>query len=266
MLVAVPAALAVKTQDFKTCTQAAFCRRGRALSARAQENPSWSSPYSIDPSTISVLPGQASFTAGVKSLLYPDVKFGLDVRVHKDGVVRVRMDEVNGLRKHYDEAASWALIAEPDISPEIKWSVGKSDVRAVYGDKKDIEVVVAFQPLKVTLLRDGKEQVVLNGRGLLHMEHFRTKESAEEKLPVEQPQGDDSQVVMQVNSRAWFEGETEDGYWEEQFGSWTDTKPKGTCINRLTPITVCPQSPCVFSCVICAGHCLFVVSTPMHDA
>ncbi|KAF9816794.1 hypothetical protein IEO21_03874 [Rhodonia placenta] len=227
VLVAVPAALAVKTQDFKTCTQAAFCRRGRALSARAQENPSWSSPYSIDPSTISVLPGQASFTAGVKSLLYPDVKFGLDVRVHKDGVVRVRMDEVNGLRKHYDEAASWALIAEPDISPEIKWSVGKSDVRAVYGDKKDIEVVVAFQPLKVTLLRDGKEQVVLNGRGLLHMEHFRTKESAEEKLPVEQPQGDDSQVVMQVNSRAWFEGETEDGYWEEQFGSWTDTKPKG---------------------------------------
>jgi len=29
------------------------------------------------------------------------------------------------------------------------------------------------------------------------------------------------------NPRAWFEGETEDGYWEETWKSWTDSKPKG---------------------------------------
>ncbi|KAH9833520.1 alpha-glucosidase [Rhodofomes roseus] len=226
LLAILPTSLAVKSQDFKTCSQAGFCRRGRALSARAQESQSWRSPYSVDPSSIAVSPEQASFVAAVKSSLYPDVKFSLDVRVHDDGVVRVRMDEVDGLRKRYDEAASWALIAEPTISPDVKWAVGKKELRATYGPKKDIEVVVSYDPLTVTLYRGGKPQVVLNGRGLLHMEHFRTKAASEEKAPVEAP-AEDSQVVMQVNNRAWFEGEEEDGFWEEKFGSWTDSKPKG---------------------------------------
>ncbi|GBE80864.1 Glucosidase 2 subunit alpha [Sparassis crispa] len=230
LLITLPSVLAVKSQDFKTCSQAAFCRRGRALSARAKTSSTWRSPYSVDPSTIAIAPEEASFTAGVKSSIYPEVNFGLDVRVHKDGVVRVRMDEVGGLRKRYDEAASWALLAEPEISREIKWTAGKNEVRAVYGDKKEFEVVVAFSPLKVSLLRKGKEQVVLNGQGLLHMEHFRTKESVEktEAIAEEGVDSDGSQVVMQqVNARAWFEGETEDGWWEETFSSWTDSKPKG---------------------------------------
>ncbi|KAI0753449.1 alpha-glucosidase [Daedaleopsis nitida] len=233
VLAAIPAALAVKTHDFKTCSQAGFCRRGRALSTRAAESPSWSSPYSVDASSISVANGQASFTAAVKSSIYPEVKFALDVRIHDDGVVRVRMDEVDGMRKHYDEAASWALIAEPKISQQIQWDVGKDGVRAVYGAKKDIEVNVSFEPLKVTLLRDGKEQVLLNGRGLLHMEHFRTKESVEkskEGLVTSEAgaEGDDAQVVLGAHPRvAWFEGDSEDGWWEETFNSFTDPKPKG---------------------------------------
>ncbi|KAH9927835.1 alpha-glucosidase [Fomitopsis serialis] len=189
-LAVLPAALAVKQQDFKTCSQAAFCRRGRALS-RGRKSPSWRSPYSFLRAS--------SLVAAVKSSLYPDVKFSLDVRVHDDGVVRVRMDEVDGLRKRYDEASSWALVAEPTISPDVKWSVGKKDVRATYVTKKDIEVVVSYDPLTVTLFRAGKPQVVLNGRGLLHLEHFRTKAA----------------------------GREEDGFWEEKFGSWTDSKPKG---------------------------------------
>jgi alpha 1,3-glucosidase len=179
-----------------------------------------------------VASNKASFTATVLSSIYPSIKFGLEVQVHKDGVVRVRMDEVEGLRKRYDEAASWALIAEPEISQEIKWTVGKHDVRALYGTKKDIEVVVSFQPLKVVLLRKGKEQVVLNGKGLLHMEHFRTKGSSEEAKSVDAPEEGSStnveaQKVLEVRTAAWFEGESEDGWWDETFLQWTDTKPKG---------------------------------------
>lgn len=230
LLAALPGVFAVKTEDFKTCAQSSFCRRGRALSERASQNPDWRSPYSVNADTLAISADQASFSAGVKSSLYPDIQFGLDVRVHDDGVVRVRMDEVDGLGKRYDEAASWALIAEPQISRDIQWKVGKKDVRAVYGPKKDVEIVVVFDPLKVVLYRNGKEQVVLNGLGLLHMEHFRRKiepkpagDAPEEGLDVE-----DTQVVMQAsNPRAWFEGETEDGYWEETWRSWTDSKPKG---------------------------------------
>ncbi|KAJ7496651.1 glycoside hydrolase family 31 protein [Mycena latifolia] len=233
LLLAVPDALAVKSHDFKTCSQAGFCRRGRALSARAAEAKSaWKSPYSLDVPSIAIASNKAVFTAGVKSSLYPDINFALELRVHEDGVVRVRMDEVDGLRKRYDEAASWALISEPRINQDIAWTAGKKDIRAKYGNN---EVVVAFEPLKISLLRGGKEQVVLNGQGLLHMEHFRTKHVAETKTEEAEPEPEEGaedaeQVVMEapeVNPRAWFEGDKEDDWWEERFSTWTDTKPKG---------------------------------------
>ncbi|KAF8058741.1 glycoside hydrolase family 31 protein [Lyophyllum atratum] len=235
LLLVLPTTHSLKAHDFKTCSQSGFCRRGRALSARAKETGSaWKSPYSVDPSSIAIASDQATFTAGVKSSLYPDINFGLELRVHDDGVVRVRMDEVGGLRKRYDEAASWALISEPTISKDIKWTSGKKDIRAVYGKKKENELVVTFEPLRVALLRSGKEQVILNGQGLFHMEHFRTKTPAvtqtEEAAPKEGEEAgaDEAQAVIKpVNPRAWFEGDKEDDYWEETFSSWTDTKPKG---------------------------------------
>ncbi|KNZ75758.1 Glucosidase 2 subunit alpha [Termitomyces sp. J132] len=237
LLLAVPTTNSLKAHDFKTCSQSGFCRRGRALSTRAKEAGSkWTSPYSIDPSSITVASDQATFTAGVKSSLYPEINFGLELRVHEDGIVRIRMDEVGGLRKRYDEAASWALISEPIISKEIKWKAGRKDIRAVYGNKKENEVVVTFEPLRVALLRNGKEQVVLNGQGLLHMEHFRNKVDS---TPTEEPSPqegeevvtDEAQAVLKteqpVNPRSWFEGGKEDDYWQETFSSWTDSKPKG---------------------------------------
>ena len=220
-----PTTLAFKASDFKTCSQSGFCRRGRALAVRAEESgASWNSPYAIEPSSLSLAPHQAAFTADVKSSIYPSVKFSLDVRIHGDGVVRVRMDEVDGLRKRYDQAAQWALVEEPSVHRDIRWMVGKTNAKAVYGPKKDIEVVVDFKPLKVTLFRGGKEQVVLNGRGLLHMEHFRTKENS---LPEGHAEAE-GQTVLQVNPASWFEGDSQDAWWEETFSTWTDSKPKGT--------------------------------------
>ena len=248
VLAAVPAALAVKSHDFKTCSQAGFCRRGRALSARAAENPAWRSPYVLDASTVTLSPDQASFTAAVTSAVYPDVKFGLEVLIHEDGVVRVRMDEVGGLRQRYNEAASWALLEEPKVSSAIQWTVAKNGVRAVYGPKKDIQVDVVYEPLKVTMTRNGKEQVVLNGRGLLHMEHFRTKESvaqSKEGLPTPEEglETDDSaQVVVGAHPRTtWFEGEEEDGWWEESFNSFNDPKPRGRSTRHLNSACACSK-------------------------
>jgi hypothetical protein len=49
------------------------------------------------------------------------------------------MDEVGGLRKHYDEAAFSALIGKPKIGNRVKWIKGKKEVKAVYGDKNEID-------------------------------------------------------------------------------------------------------------------------------
>jgi hypothetical protein len=225
-----------KESDFKKCSQVGFCRRGQAIAARASlAGKTWKSPYSIvGPVTVNKN-GEAALTAAVKSSLYPEINFSLDVRVHDDGVVRVRMDEVAGLRKRYDEVPSWALVSEPIVSKNVKWNEGKKDVRATFGDNRDFEVVVEYEPLKVKLLRGGKEQVVLNGRGLLHMEHFRTKRVEEVKTDAVEG---DAQAVVQTppaNLGAWFEGETEDDCWEETFNSWTDTKPKGAY--SLSPVS-----------------------------
>lgn len=231
LLALVTPLLAVKEHDFKTCSQAAFCRRGRALSARASgASSSWTSPYSVDPNALVFNPSKSSFKAEVKSSLYPAIKFQLEVLVHHDGVARIKMDEVDGLRKRYDEASSWALITEPVLKEagQVVWTgIGTTGLKASYDD---VELVITYSPLKIVLVRAGREEVVLNGRGLLHMEHFRTKV---EKVTIpdgEAPEGgEEGQKVIQKESKptAWFEGEDEDEYWEETFLQWTDSKPKG---------------------------------------
>jgi mannosyl-oligosaccharide alpha-1,3-glucosidase len=226
LLASIPSVLAFKASDFKTCSQSGFCRRGRALAARASNAVTWHSPYSVDSKSLSLASDRAFLTAAVKSEFYPDIKFTLEVRVHEDGVVRVRMDEVDGLRKRYDEAAKWALAAEPSINTYTQWKLGASSAYAVFGQKREHEVVVEFKPLRVVLKKDGKEQVVVNGRGLLHMEHFRNQTVEEPKVETSE-EGSDTQEVFKVNPNAWFEGDSEDAYWEESFGSWTDSKPKG---------------------------------------
>jgi alpha 1,3-glucosidase len=90
--------VAFKVGDFKTCSQSGFCRSGRDLAARGKDNvDTWRSPYSVDARAKALAPDRALLTAAVKSALYPDSKFILEIRVHEDGVVRVRMDEVGRL-------------------------------------------------------------------------------------------------------------------------------------------------------------------------
>lgn len=225
-------ALAVKKGDFKTCNQSGFCKRGRALSSRAKEAAStWKSPYSIDASSVAISGHKSSFTAAVTSSLYPDIKFELDVRAHDDGTFRIRMDEVDGLRKRYDETAKWALIKEPTLSESIAWKQTKKEVKA-HNSKTGVELKVQFAPLRIALSRNGKEEIVLNGNGLLHMEHFRLKDtptSPDPPAPEAQPEdGEQEQIVLSppVKPNSWFEGE-EDPVWEETFGGNTDKKPKG---------------------------------------
>src|SRR6185437_10685843 len=138
---------AVKHQDFKTCSQSGFCRRGRAIAERAKASNNWKSPYSVDSSSIDISNDQSSFAATVRSSLYPDIKFRLDLSVLEDGVVRARMDEVDGLKQRYNEAASWVLVKEPTVSKSIQWTKGSKDIRATYGEKNEVEARVTYSPL-----------------------------------------------------------------------------------------------------------------------
>ena len=223
--------LAVKHQDFKTCSQSGFCRRGRSIAERARESKDWKSPYFVESNTVDVTGDQSTFSAIVRSSLYPDIKFRLDLSVLEDGVIRAQMDEIDGVRQRYNGAAAWTLVADPKVSKTIRWNKGVKDIRAIYGDKNEVEARVSYSPLRISLLRNGKEEVVINGDGLLHMEHSRRKpeQSEEKEQSPETNEGNDAQTVITSPGRpqAWFEGEKEDDWWEEQFSSWKDRKPKG---------------------------------------
>ena len=100
------------------------------------------------------------------------------------------------------------------------------------------EMHIEHAPLRISFLRDGIVQMILNERALLHMEHFRAK--PEDGLPKT-----DEQRAAHLQSRVhdlkqrhptasastidmWSKFETPDeGEWEESWGGVADSKPKG---------------------------------------
>lgn len=233
-------AVAVKKEDFKTCSQSAFCRRLRSLAPRAASSPSWASPYQIlSPGAIETVEDASTIRFPVGSSLYPEAKFELRVDVVGDGIARVRMDEILGLRQRYNEASRWTLVERALSRTDFDLKTDDISSSITYASKEDaLELRIRHAPLLVELYRNGADvpDVVLNGRGLLHMEHFRLKASADSEsktneIEAEKYEADEAQsVVTSPVNRTWFEGEAsewEKDLWEERFKTWTDSKPKG---------------------------------------
>ena len=106
--IARPIRLPVATQALSTCnhdseldeptaskkpTSKKYCQSARARGT------TWKSPYSISEAVTVNENGGAAVKYGVKSSLYPDINFSLDVPVHDDGFVQVRVDEVGEIRR-----------------------------------------------------------------------------------------------------------------------------------------------------------------------
>jgi alpha 1,3-glucosidase len=221
---------AVKQEDFKQCHQSSFCRRLRALGTKQADAPStFTSPYSLGDAVITI-PGEASWTWPLRSSLYPEIQFELrvDVLAEGDGIVRVRADEIGSQTpfKRYNETAKWVLVnSEPPIASEstVKLKTSKGVDTIKYGDA-GLSLEVVHSPLRITQLRNGKPEIVLNDRSLFHMEHFRIKE--QEK--VEEVMSEGEQMVLKGGEmdRSWFEEHDVDMF-EEKWKQWTDSKPKG---------------------------------------
>lgn len=231
-----PVAFAVKSEDFKTCSQSSFCRRLRSIGTRqAEAGSSFTSPYSLGSESSAT--DKASWTFPLQSALYPDVGFELklDILEKGNGIARVRVDEVGSKSqwKRYDESAKYALLeAEPGLASRSSVSVESPSARVTvikYGPAEArLSLEVEHSPFKITQLRAGKAQFILNDRGLFHMEHYRTKEE-QEAAQVKAEQGEEQAVFStgdQVD-RKWFEGEPDSELFEEKFRKWTDSKPKG---------------------------------------
>ncbi|CAD6897786.1 unnamed protein product [Tilletia controversa] len=255
LLAVIPqSALAVRQNDFKQCKDSSFCRRLRRLSDYSAkhtlpDDKGFISPYSIN--WFNFLDQTASLVMPVFSSLHPGVNFELVIRIHADGSARVTMDEKHGAYKdlkRYSEAENWAFEKPPVPAPVGTVSVvdGAESTIITYGPGMQYELELERDPLKLTFKRRGVPQIILNERGLLHLEHFRPKPDPFPTPKTAEADGglDDDFTTQHVfqnrltslltpgrangTAHAWAGFEQEDsGEWEETWAGRTDTKPRG---------------------------------------
>lgn len=241
--------LAVRRGDFKTCDQASFCKRNRARATRAgstEHATTWKSPYQIRHPPL-WLADQRTLQAILVNDLYPDISFSLNASFVRgsEGTMRIKVDEMGGIRQRFNEADRWTLLKQPDlhVQEELRIEIGTKQTLVDWGEEgPDGAHVYRFSlthhPLLITLYKDSQPHIVLNERGLFNMEHFREKssETNNSETPV---QGHDGLKIQETSTgnvpapldQAYpgFKDDSEEGMWEENFGGRTDSKPKGNC-------------------------------------
>ncbi|GMR61573.1 hypothetical protein PMAYCL1PPCAC_31768, partial [Pristionchus mayeri] len=180
--------LAVKRGDFKTCEQSAFCKRHRAVSINTGFKMDWSS----------LLDNSTHFRA---VLFNHESRLQLTVSGLTEGRMRIQIDEQEEttIRKRY--IPEQALDGEPELLAFDSVKVEKNHVEIVNGDKQ-AKAVIHRSPFVVDLYNgDGELVTQINAAGKLKMDIFTTR----------------TRGVMYP-----------DGFWEERFKKWTDSKPYGS--------------------------------------
>lgn len=221
LLAFTPATLGVKRGDFKTCAQSGFCRRLRDLPTSSS-----SSPYSILSESASFDAATGLFTAEISSAIWPEARFGLSIGVTaRDGLARLRVDELGGLRQRYNETSRWALLAEPSLATNVDFSKKSNQETLTWKHASHTQQAkVSFSPLKIEFVRDGETQVSFNEQSLFHMEHFRVKKVGDDTQDPPAVVVDDK---LKAARQTWEPFMSEDGAWEENFNGHSDSKPKG---------------------------------------
>jgi len=219
----------VKHENFKTCDQSGFCKRNRAYADEAtSKGSSWTSPYTLDPSTISVQQGQLK---GIISKSVGDgagiVRLPLTIAFLDSGVARVTVDEEKrqkgdidlrhgsvARKERYNEVSNWAIVGGLSRNKGATGNLREDITTVTYGPDNTYKAVVHHFPFAIDFYRGDQVHVKLNGKGLLNYEHWRPK------VEIEKKEGEDEETTTDVS-------EDESTWWEETFGGNTDSKPKG---------------------------------------
>lgn len=227
--------MSVKHENFKKCDQSGFCKRNRQYADVIDGSPSWSSPYALDPASISFSNGQ------LDAIVLKDIKQGaekarlpLTVTFLETGVARVTLDEEKrakgdielrhdskARKERYNGASEWILVGGLKTSSGAAFSPEAEDgyTKIVYGKGSKHQAVIRHEPFGIEFQRDGETQVKFNERGYMNVEHWRPKVEVPEP---EKKEGEEvtEETVVQAS-------EDESTWWEESFGGNTDSKPRG---------------------------------------
>ncbi|KAK0615927.1 glycosyl hydrolases family 31-domain-containing protein [Bombardia bombarda] len=241
-------AVSVKEHDFKKCDQSGFCKRNRAFADQVIATSSWQSPYNVQSDSRSFKDGQLHATI-LKTINDngDTVRLPITVSFLQSGVARVTVDEEKRQKKEielrndskarkerYNEAEQWVIVGGLALDTEAQVAYeDKSQITVKYGPSSAFEAAIKFAPFGIEFKRDGKTQIRFNDRGLLNMEHWRPKieqpepekqegegEASEDEKKEEEPKEAEKKVEAP-------KGEDQSTWWDESFGTNTDTKPRG---------------------------------------
>ena len=195
----------------------------------------------VQASSVSADGSSASLTASVVHRLHP-LRPALTLRLSilRDGVAHIRVVEANPLHPRWlvqdivqadalQPHASATFVAGKD-SATASWTQ-PSAANASLSHR--MEVALSYSPLSVTLNVDGVATAVFNQRGLFEYEQYRDK-NPRPQLSHETPSADPSVPPAVTNSPAPDADPAtvafpydDDGMWQEQFGSHSDSKRFG---------------------------------------
>ncbi|CCH43501.1 alpha 1,3-glucosidase [Wickerhamomyces ciferrii] len=191
-------AFAVKEYLFKKCAQSGFCNRNRHFASQVAENVDYQSRYSIDESTLNYIESDASIVGDIFKTVSDSTKirFPFIINILENNNIRLRIDEdrsqiklENKLLKkeRYNEASKYAFNGEPKSSTNYKFNqISNGKFSIVYGDKNQYEAIIYTTPFKIVVNYNGEEQLVLNDRSFLNIEHFRTEDENDVNLTPEE--------------------------------------------------------------------------------
>lgn len=220
--------MAVKHENFKTCSQSGFCKRNRQYAdvAKAVGPERWVIPYSLSPESITFSDGQL-FGTVLKAVDQSGTtaRLPLTISFLKSGTARVTVDEEKrqkgdielrhnskARKERYNEAEKLVIVGGLETNKEAELTEKTEEHTVVkYGPNKEFEAVIYHKPFRLDFKRDGHTEVKLNDRGLLNVDQWRAKIEHEVKEGEEKVKGK----------------EDESTWWDESFGGNTDTKPRG---------------------------------------
>ncbi|KAI4939462.1 uncharacterized protein J4E92_000747 [Alternaria infectoria] len=231
-------AVSVKHENFKTCSQSGFCKRNRQFADDVSASSSWTSPYVLDPASITFTNGQLDAVV-LKTLKEGEEKARLPLTVTflESGVARVTLDEEKrakgdiqlrhdsqARKERYNEAAQWTLVGGLDPSKGAAFNPETEDgyTKVVYGKGSKHQAVIRHAPFGIEFQRDGETQVKFNERGYMNVEHWRPKV---EKPQEEKKEGEEE--AKEEVKKTEEPVEDESTWWDESFGGNTDSKPRG---------------------------------------
>ncbi|KAK6755670.1 hypothetical protein RB195_014197 [Necator americanus] len=151
--------------------------------------------YEVDPHSLKHAGSRLDAT-----LQNAENKLSLRIYGLKESSVRIQITETDtAIRKRF--VPDVALNGEPEEDTFSALEIKSDSAHVTTGDKK-LKIVIAFKPFVVHIYNDCNDLVAqVNRDGKLKVEHYRTKEEGKE-YP--------------------------EGFWEETFKTFTDTKPFGS--------------------------------------